>query len=136
MAIKKEFKSGNQIGEGEHVVKITKVEVGNSKKGEPMLTLTFERADEARMKGYYVKSLKFHMKQLDAVKIACGLTAIAPNDELQGKKLGIAVELDQPNENGIRFGKIIGYGKWEDVEAADDFSNPKSSADKTDQIPW
>jgi hypothetical protein len=129
MAIKKEFKSSPQIGDGDHIVRIVKIESGLSKKGQPMLTLHYERADEAKVKGYYVKTLPYHMKQLDAVKLGAGLDIKATADELIGRSVGISVELGEPNEKGIRFPQILGYGKPEDVEATNDFANPKSKVD-------
>jgi hypothetical protein len=118
MAIARTFRgAAGQIDRaGEYRVTVEKMEVGKSKSGKPMLTLTFCTDEERRIKGYYVQSLVFHMKALDELKLACGLLATAPADQLVGKRCGIAVGEQPPTQDGKVFMQIEGYGKEQDAE--------------------
>jgi hypothetical protein len=136
MAIKKEFKGGKAIPEGDHVVTVHEMDLANSKTGKPMLTVKFRRADGATLKSFYVKELPFHMKQLKALKVACGLAETADASDLLGKQCGIAVELGKPNAEGIQYGQIVGYGKASEVDHTDDGFGAPPDFSKTDDIPF
>lgn len=120
MAIKSEFKGGNAMAEGEHVVQVIETKVGMSKSNKPMLTVTFQNDREQKIKGYYVRDLVFHIKALNALKVACGIKPEDAHDNLVGLKCGIKVEPQAPNEQGQIFMQITGYGKEADVEAPAD----------------
>lgn len=117
---------------GEYKVKITQAASGMSKSGKPMLTVTFQTADEKSIRGYFCKPIAFHMKSLEALKLACGLKKDSPADEMIGKDCGIAVELQAPTESGTTFAHIVGYGMASDVTG--DFA--KSDADDISSIPF
>lgn len=113
MAIERKFggSSVEALEEGEHVVSITDIKFGKSKAGKPMWTLTFSDDSGKSVKGYYVPEVKFHLSQLKEIKAAAGVQADATPDQLMGKKLGIAVEPQEPTSDGLVFMRITGYGK-------------------------
>ena len=112
--------AGNRLKDpGEYRVKITETKVGMSKKGKPMLTVTFETHDEKQICGYFVKELAFHMHFLGELKLASGLTEKDSAENLVGKEVGILVEAQEPNEKGFVFMSIVGYGKSSEVDSGD-----------------
>lgn len=120
MAIERKFgktTSSEALEEGEHVVTITDIKFGKSKANKPMWTLTYSDHEGRSIRGYYVPEVKFHLQQLKEVKTACGLSSDATPDQLMGKKLGIAVEPQEPTPDGMIFMRITGYGKASLVEA-------------------
>lgn len=140
MAIQRKQYGGQQSNNitepGEYVVKIidkkltmSKAKVdkdGKEKPPRPMVVLTFETATGAKINGYYVKELAFHMEALKDCMVACGLPSSGDTDELLQKKCGIAVEKQKPGPDGRSFMSITGYGRASDVEqkqarANDDF---------------
>lgn len=117
MAIERKYKGSKYIDEaGEYVVSIKDMVVGKSSKGDPMLTLTFATEEEQTIKAFFVKTLKFHMKQLEDLKVACGMKADEDAMNLVGKRVGIAVEPQEPNEKGQVFMRITGFGKESEVD--------------------
>ena len=120
MAITRSIGSfGNRItAAGEYVVEVIRTESGKSKKGKPMLTVTFSTSDEKEIRAWFVKELPFHMSSLVNLKIACGLKPEVSADELVGKSCGIAVDQKEPDEQGRIFFHVTGYGKVSDVENA------------------
>lgn len=120
MAIERNHKGFDSKGRidkaGEYVVTIEKLETGHSKSGKEMLTITFVTDDEKRIKGYYVRTLEWHMKALNDLKVACGLDPKLPSQNLFKKRCGIAVGEQSPTEDGKIFMQIEGYGKETDVE--------------------
>ncbi len=119
MAISKTFIGSTKVMlPGEHIVTIVDVNVGKSKKGQPMLTITFENDDGQKIRGYYVKGLDFHQTQLQALKTACGLKGETASDELLALKCGIAVDQNEPTEDGKIFMRIVGYGPAAEVETS------------------
>lgn len=121
MAIQKNAKSsgGKFISEqGEYLVEISDVQFGKSKKGDPMVTVTFVADDDKSIRAFFVQKHSFMMAQLNLLKEACGLTSETSSEKLLGKKCGILVEMGKPNDKGMVFAQIAGYGKPEDVEHA------------------
>lgn len=118
MAIERKYTGTmtEQMEPGEHRVTITDIKFGKSKAGKPMWTITYTNANGAQIKGFYVPEVKFHLRQLKDVKAACGLAETATPDQLMGKRLGIAVEEQEPNQDGAVFMRISGYGKEDLVE--------------------
>ncbi len=111
---------GNSIREpGEYRVKVAELTTGLSKAGKAMLTVTFQTADERKIRAYFVRELAFHMKALAEVKVAAGLKADAAAENLMGREIGILVEAGEPNpENGRVFMQIVGYGPASEVAQA------------------
>lgn len=96
---------------GEYRVRVTLLTEGLSKKGQPMLTVTFQTENEETIKGYFVKTLGFHMKNLKELKKACGVSETTPAAELLNRECGILVEADEPDPETSRvFLSISGYG--------------------------
>lgn len=114
---------GSQVDPGEYVVTVHELKQGNSKAGKPMLTITFQTQDERTIKGYYVKSVQFHMHNLGLLKEAAGLRKEDPADRLHGRQVGILVENQPPGEDGRVWTQIAGYGP-----AADVSTNPFAGA--------
>lgn len=128
---------GKRISEpGEYLVKIHKTETGLSKKGKPMLTVTFETPDEKEIKGYFVKTIKFHMHNLKVLKIACGLKEADSADELLGKECGVLVEAQEPNEQGLVFMSIVGFGPAKDVSPGSQTLPDSFEAPIDDTVPF
>ncbi len=129
--------SGRYIREaGEYRAKIAEIKTGLSKKGKPMLTVLFETPDEKSISGYFVKTLDFHMKALAALKVACGLKATDVADNLVGKECGIAVEGQEPTDDGKVFFQITGYGPVSDLSGAAAKQGESKPADDADYIPF
>lgn len=102
---------------GEYRVTVQKTEVKPTKNGgKRMLVVTFVTDDEKEINGYYVQTLKWHIEALSDLKIACGLSAKSSTDLLMGKRLGIAVGEQTPQEDGRIFMQVEGYGKESDVD--------------------
>lgn len=135
MAIEKKYKGGKGMAVGEHKVQVTDIKVGSSKKGDPMLTITFENEEGQTIKGYYVKKLAGHMAALGDLKVAAGLKIDSPAEELQHKKLGISVDEQPENENGQIFMTIVGYGKEADVGSSPTPSHA-NDARNSNEIPF
>jgi hypothetical protein len=113
MAIERNAASegGNYIKDpGEYRVKVIETKTGMSKSGKPMLTVKFQASDEREIAGYFVKTLKFHMKSLETLKIACGLKITDSAENLVGRECGILVEAQEPTADGKVFMTIAGYG--------------------------
>ena len=117
MAIQKNSAGGgNNIREaGEYVVEVSKLETGKSKKGKQMLTVVFETHDERKINAYFVKEILFHMAHLTNLKLAAGLKPESSAEELLGRRVGILVEMREPDEQGRVFSQIVGYGPAKDV---------------------
>lgn len=110
---------GNAIKEaGEYLVRVTEVKVDKSKKGDPMLVVTFTAPDEKQIRGYFVQNLTFHMKNLETLKAVCGMAPKDPAGALIGRELGISVEVDPPGPDGRSFSGICGYGTVAELENA------------------
>lgn len=136
MAIARNHKAGGSGAgridkPGEYVVSVEKTEVGKSKSGKAMLTVTFVTDDDRRIRGYYVRDLDFHMKALADCKVALGLKADTSSDQMVGKRCGIAVGEQAPNEEGRIFMTIEGYGKEADVDGY-----APAIKDASDEIPF
>lgn len=118
MAIARNHKGfGNRIDKpGEYVVTVEKVDIGKSKKGDAMLTVTFVTAEDKQIQGYYVKSKIWAMKALAECKVALGLKEDSAAENMVGKKCGIAVGEGNVREDGSHFMQIEGYGKESEVE--------------------
>lgn len=136
MAIKEEIR-GNKTSTryiknpGEYKVKISSVSFGHSKAGKPMFTITFQNDWDDCVKGYYLPDNKWHAKSLSNIKIACGLSEDAPTEQLNGKRLGILVKAQEPNEKGRVFMQVVGYAPESSV---DEFiSQPE---DRSEEIPF
>lgn len=135
MAIAKiEGAFGSYVNEpGEYLVEVNSTKAGKSKKGKPMLTVEFETEDGKTIAGYYVRELAFHMKALEALKVACGLKVTEPADNLIGKKCGILVEPQEANsETGKVFMQIVGYGKASEVG----HSQPQPTEIASEDVPF
>ena len=121
MAIKSTYSGGgSKLGEGEHIVKIMEVKTVMTKEkpgkeSKPMYTVVFQNKDGQKHTGYYVKSIKFMMKQFEDLKKCCGLKESDSADELVGRKCGILIEVGEPNDEGKVFNQIAGYGTEADV---------------------
>lgn len=119
MAIKKNAKGAKFLNtEGEFKVRVSGVKIGQSKKGAPMLTVTFETDDGEQISSYFVKSLAFHIHSLKELKAALGLAENAPSEDMQGKRCGISVEFGDEQEDGKVYAQVVGYGKESDVDSA------------------
>lgn len=118
MAIQKNASGGgNAIKEaGEYRVKVTEVKVDKSKKGDPMLVVTFTGTDEKQIRGYFVQNLTFHMKNLETLKHVCGMGPKEPAGALIGRELGISVEVDPPGPDGRCFSSIVGFGTVDELD--------------------
>lgn len=117
---------------GEYKVKVSEVKTGVTKeKKDPMLTVKFETSEELSIKSYFVKKITFHMKALEALKLACGLTAVSPAEDLVGKECGILVEMKE-GKTGQQFSNIVGYGPVSSIVVA----SPSSTAVPADEIPF
>lgn len=146
MAIDKNASSGsggNYIKEaGEYRVKVTTVSEGKSKKGKPMVTVTFETKDGKQISSWFVKELAWAVKDMTKLKLAAGLTEKDHSSRLMDRELGIAVEAKDPDEHGKIFMRIVGYGKAADVESSEsDFASPgqtfgSSQSEDSDQVPF
>lgn len=119
---------------GEYLVKVTETKTGMSKAGKPMLTVTFETDTECSIKSYFVKTLAFHMKALEQLKLACGIKMNEPADNLIGLYCGILVEANEPTDTGKVFMGIVGYGKGTDVNLGAKPSVINNKAD--DEVPF
>ncbi len=109
--------SGGRIDKpGDYAVTVEKTETGKSKSGKSMLTVTFITDDEKRIRGYYCKGVDFHMKALSDLKIALGLKADSPAENMIDKRCGIAVDEQAPGEDGKVWMTISGYGKESEVD--------------------
>lgn len=131
MAIKNEFGGINKMEPGEHVVTIIETKVGMSRTNKPMLTVVFQNDHEQKIKGYYLRSETFSIKKLTALKQACGLKPEDPHDNLLGRRCGILVVEQKPNEEGQIFNEIAGYGKESDVEG-----HSSGRGSNVDEIPF
>lgn len=118
--------------EGEYKVTVTELKTGNSKKGDPMLTVTFSTEDGQSIRDWFVKTQQFRLAALATLKKACGLPANAPAEELQGKACGINVEAKPPDDSGKVYYQVVGYGNVKDVEAG----HTGSRQDDIDSIPF
>lgn len=137
MAIPRNHRISGYIDEvGEYRVKVEQMLEGLSSKNKKMLTVTFVTDDEKRIKGFYVKELKFHMSALKDLKLACGLTEKDPASSLLGKRCGIAVGQQKPNDDGRVFMTIEGYGPEKDAPAADGLPNDIKEPEETDNVPF
>lgn len=119
---------------GEYVAIIDKVEWLKTNKGQPkidpktgetkepqdMLKVSFFTESQQEIAGYFVKGLKFHMKAYDLLRESCGLPKGAKSQDFIGKKVGILVELQKPDEMGRTFPQIVGYGPASEVSGAKD----------------
>lgn len=138
MAIAKNAVSsgGKFISEpGDYLVEISEVQAGKSSKGDPMVTITFVTDEDKSIRAFFVKKHAFMMAALTLLKVSCGEKPEVNSAELVGKKCGIKVELGKPNDKGMIFAQIVGYGRPEDVEhAKHDASLANSHA--SDEIPF
>jgi hypothetical protein len=100
---------------GEYRVKVIETKMGMSKTNKPMLTVTFQTADEKSISGYFVQGLDFHRHVMKELKLAAGLKVEDHHENLVGKEVGIAVELQEPDANGRTFAQITGYGPASEV---------------------
>lgn len=136
MAIKKEFVGGgSRMLPGEHKVTVSELKMGVNSKGKPMLTITFKNDQDQKVKGYYTLGVDFIQKQLEALKVACGLDKNADGNLLLNKRCGIAIEEGEMNDKGQVFPKIVGYGKESDV-VEDNFNASASDTQPVDNIPF
>ena len=134
MAIKKDFTGGgNKMMAGEHRVSVAELKMGVNSKQKPMLTITFKNDQDQTIKGYYTLGVVFIQKQLEALKVACGLDKNADGNLLLGKRCGISVEEGDVDEKGRMFMRIVGYGKESEVSEADTFNNPTTTSAATSQ---
>lgn len=120
MAIQRNHKgNGGSAGRidkpGEYAVTVEKVDIGKSKSGKDMLTVTFTTDDDKSIRGYYVRSLDWHMEALKDLKSCCGLKPEVGIESLINKRCGLAVGEQTPNAEGKIFMTIEGYGKESDV---------------------
>lgn len=122
---------GKRISEpGEYRVHITELKTKASKKGDPMLVVTFQTEDEKEICGYFVKKYAFQMKALAALKQACGLKDTDSADKLIAKECGLLVESGETNEKGHTFMEIVGYGPASDAASSQQAPEFKSDADE------
>lgn len=134
MAIPKNAKAsgGKYISDpGEYAVEITDVQFGKSKKGDPMVTVNFATMDDKSIRAFFVQKHAFMMNQLGLLKVACDEEPTCTTEKLLGKKCGILVELGKPNDAGVVFAQIAGYGKLSDLE-----EKPQDLFEETDAIPF
>lgn len=149
MAIQKNAKGtgGSFIKEaGDYLVHIVKTTMKLSKAKDPMVVVTFETEDEKMIDGYFVGKHAFHQHNMRVLKEACGLKETDKYDQLVGKKCGISVELQDPDQlTGRVFAQIVGYGPLSDLgggKAAIDERNPPPPTDfdrsgpYTDEVPF
>lgn len=146
MAIERKFGGTKQMKAGEYKVTVTDIKFGKSKSDKNMWTITFANDHEETIKGFYVPDVAFHLKQLKEIKAVCGLDEKDGPDKLISKRLGIAVEEQEPDQDGKTFMRITGYGKESQVDESNNyymkaenaahkaFNNPPSRA--TDEIPF
>lgn len=128
---------GNFVNQpGEYRVKVTETKTGMSKSQKPMLTVTFQTHSELSIRGYFVKTLTFHMKALEALKVACGMKVTEPADNLVGKECGILVEAQEPDANGKVFMTISGYGPAAQVTCEPSQPGGFAPSDASDNIPF
>lgn len=118
MAIEKKYSSdGGYIKqEGDYRVQVSEILLGNSRKGDPMLTITFATSTEKKIKSYFVKDFPYHVHQLNDLKEACGLERDCADELLADARCGIKVEAGEPNEKGQKYMQIVGYGPEKNVE--------------------
>lgn len=103
--------SGNYVKDpGEYRVRVHETKTGLSKSQKPMLTVVFHTWEDKAIAAYFVKTLTFHMKALESLKVACGLKVNETADNLVGKECGILVEAQDPTPEGRVFMSITGYG--------------------------
>lgn len=138
MAIERNAGSnGNFISEaGEYVVKVLETKTGTSKSGKPMLTVTFQTSDELLIRGYFVKSLTFHMKALEELKQASGMKITDSADNLVGREVGILVEAQKPDESGRVFMSVCGYGPKDKVTMAAVQASESSFSHAHEEVPF
>lgn len=141
MAIERKYKGSKFIDEpGEYVVSIKNLEVGKSTKGDQMLTVTFATDDERTIKSFFVRKLAFHIRQLTDLKLSAGLTETEDAMNLVGKRVGIAVDEQEPNEKGQVFMRITGFGKEADVDLTFNARQKEAQENRqvadTDAIPF
>lgn len=103
---------------GDYIVEIVEVQMGKSKKGDPMVTIAFQTDDERKIKSFFVQKYPFMMAALTQLKISCGIKPEASSGDLLGKKCGILVEKGRISDKGQAFPQITGYGLVSDVNPA------------------
>lgn len=124
---------------GEYIVEITKVDLGKSKKGDPMVTIHFATDDEHKrlIRAFFVKTFPFMMAHLAQLKIACGIDPNHGSDELIGKKCGILVEKGKIKDDGKSYPQIVGYGPVSEVDKSRTPQGYQAiEDDPTDSIPF
>lgn len=100
--------------QGTFDVFVTKAVTGQSKKGDPMLTVTFAAiADGREINAYFVPKHKNMLDALNSLKFALDLPEAAKKEELLGKKVTITVGFqDNVDKNGKPYTQITEYTSY------------------------
>lgn len=117
----------NGLSPGEYVVTVSRVELKESAKKDPMLVVHFKTKDDRRIAAYFVKKYPHMLASLKTLMACCGVTA---TDDLMGKECGIAVEAGRNKDNGQAFMHIVGYGKASEVTGS------FATSDADDGVPF
>jgi hypothetical protein len=110
-------------------VTIVKTEVRTSKKGNPMLVVTFQDPSGRLIDDYFVNN-EFGLKDLSKMKAAIGVADTAKAAEFSQKKLRIVVGFQDPNKTGGKiFTEVKEFLPPFSEEAAWDVEPPSTDED-------
>lgn len=117
-------------------------EATNSKKGDPMLVITFKQlgGTGGEINSYFVPKYDFMAKRLAELKLAVGVSPAAKKDDLLGKKLIIEVAMQKvkPGQEKINEKTNLPYPPNSEVVAYLPFKEPAQymEQDITDKLPF